>query len=141
MRELIMRRTKLKLPSLKVTLLVSWTLVCASTFIYWIPSDLLAPIGLQRTGGGLGMAILFITASGLDAVIPGSMSDLDDLAYAPVLFTPAAMCLNLVLFSVPAFAIVGVFGNRFPNVASFLVFAWLVFYLLLFLVLAPNAVR
>ena len=39
-------------------------------------------------------------------------------------------CLNVTLFTLPALAAFGVFRKRLPEVASFLILGWSVFYLL-----------
>ena len=62
------------------------------------------------------------------------MSTSIDEANIPLFFA-VATCLNLALFSLPALAIFGVFRKRLPDVASFLILSWLVFYLLALFVL------
>ena len=120
MRELV-RIIKLRLPSPKAALLFGCVIVGPSTALY----DL---------GGGLGAFVALTAAGTLEIIFPGIITEWQNL-YAYLLIGAAVTCLNLALFSLPALAIVRVFRESPPGMASFLVLSWLVFYLLHFLVL------
>ena len=137
----LIRKINLKLPSPTAALLIGCVLVGASGFIIYLsmyfPVDrLIDPI--QRSGVPGGSLIygifLFTNLIVLDSL---GIRDLQNV-YADLLYIAAPTCLNLVLFSLPALAILGAFRTRLPQVASILILSWLVFYLLAFWVLFPE---
>ena len=112
-------RIKLELPSPKATLLIGCALVGASTFVilYENPWTVL--------GIFVGVLALQISA----AITSSRLEDVN----IPLFFA-VTTCLNVALFSLPALAIFRGHQKRFPERVSYLVIAWLVFYLVVLLV-------
>ena len=108
----------LKLPSPKALLLIGCAIVGASTVVF---------LFVEPTIGLAGFIELLVFYSTVGSIEYTSVP----WWYVP-LWLALCTCLNVALFSLPAFAIIGVFRRRSPA-ASFLVLSWMVSYLLAFL--------
>ena len=104
---------------------ISCFIVGASTLLYG------PEIALR---GWLSYFIALLTTGLLETIIPGNMSQWQN-PYGYMLFFSVAVGLNVALFSLLPLAIVRVYQKVAPGLGSFLIIAWLIFYLLLFVVL------
>ena len=118
-------RINLKPPPPNAVMRISCFIVGASTFLYG------PEIALR---GWLSYFIAILTTGLLETIIPGGMSHWQN-AYGYMLFFAVALSLNVALFSLLPLAIVRVYQKVAPGLGSFLIIAWLIFYLLLFFVL------
>ena len=118
-------RINIEPPAPNAVMRISCFIVGASTFLYG------PEIALRS---GLSYFIAFLTIEVLETIVPGSMSQWQN-AYAYVLFFSVALGLSLALFSLLPLAIVSVYQKVAPRLGSFLIVAWLIFYVSLFFVL------